>query len=165
MGLASARRRHPWDCRRIHWFTGWGGSSQIVEVVTSPLPPMCDCLYRLLGSLWSRTTEQATSSGGQSETTRSWGFPPWAIVSRRDGRNQLHWTIQQYIEATSFSVSAKNFVLFQIIRKSHWCNLVFYPLLQWIITCLALPASVLPLIAVRRWSPIKHCLKVYKCWH
>lgn len=91
-------------------------------ILASALSPMCDCLHWLLGSLWSRSTEQAASSSGQ-----------------RDRQNQLHWAIQQYLEAAGVSVSPKNLVFFQILRESHRCYLVFYPSLQCIITCIALP--------------------------
>ncbi|WNZ24536.1 hypothetical protein HJG54_17875 [Leptolyngbya sp. NK1-12] len=51
-------------------------------------------------------------------------------------------TIQQHIAATGVSLSLKNLILLQILRESHWCNLVFHPSLQCIITCVALPEAL-----------------------
>jgi hypothetical protein len=60
-------------------------------------------------------------------------------VGKETGKTNYRRALQQYVEATGVSASAKNFVLFKIFRKSYRCNLVFHPLLQCIITCLALP--------------------------
>ena len=59
-------------------------------------------------------------------------------VGKETGFTTYPHAIQQYTEATSVSIGAKNLVFFQVVGESHWCYLVFCPLLQFIITFLAL---------------------------
>ena len=51
-----------------------------------------------------------------------------------------------YVEATGVSLGAKNLILFQVVGESHWCDLVFRPSLQCIITCVALPEALLQIV-------------------
>jgi len=62
VGLVSSWYKHSWDCRRLHWRTGWSRSTQVMGIFASGLSPVCHRLYRLLGSLWGSATEQTTSS-------------------------------------------------------------------------------------------------------
>ena len=60
-------------------------------------------------------------------------------VGKESGKTSYVERFNNTRKTTSVSFSAKNLVLFQITGESHRCYLVFHPLLQCIITCLALP--------------------------
>ncbi len=122
MGLARSWCWHAWNCGCLYWCSRRSCGPSTMEFLASSLSSMHGGLHRFLGSVCGSCTEQAASSGSQ-----------------RDGQNELHWAIQQHLETTGISISAKNLVLFQILGKSHWRYLVFCASLQCIITCLALP--------------------------
>lgn len=77
------------------------------------LSTVCQGLYRLLGGLRHRHSEQTPCGGGQ-----------------RERLDELHRTPEQHAEAADFSVGEEDTVLFQEARESHWCNSDIHPRLQ-----------------------------------
>jgi len=51
-------------------------------------------------------------------------------VGKDTGKTSGSGAIQQHLASTSVSTRAQNLVVLQVVRESHWCNLVLHPRLQ-----------------------------------
>ena len=95
------------------------------------------------GSLYLRCIDNALS------LTLTFGQPTQPFCPRSDtlavgketGKTSGSWTLQQHSSSACFSASPENVIVLEVIRESHWCNLVLCSCLQQIITFVGLPIS------------------------
>lgn len=64
-------------------------------------------------------------------------------VGKETGKTSYVERFNNTRKTSGISAGTKNLIFFKITRESYWCYLVFRPLLQYIITCLALPKYLL----------------------
>lgn len=126
VGLASPWCQDTGDCRGAHWRPFGSGSQSLMAILAPGLSAMCLVLDRFLEGLCGSSTESTAPGSRQGE---------WI--------DQSNWTIQLHFTSASLAPGAKNIVVFQEVRQSHWSNLVLCSWLQRILTRLGLPNQTL----------------------